>query len=70
MPNQDGLMSHIPHYFSLDIFQRLQCWRSQRCLRLIVTWTADLTEGYCGSIVAGTARHFRAARPSGGANCT
>lgn len=65
----ENAVNRIPHYFSLDIFQRLQRWRTERCLRLIVTWTAGLTEGLCGSIVAGTVQHFRTARPSGGANC-
>ena len=66
----DDIMNRIPHYFSLDIFQRLKRWRLERCLQLIVTWTADLTEDCYGSIVAATARHLRPARPSGGANCT
>jgi len=64
----EGIMNLILHYFSLDIFQRLQRWRTERCLQPIDTWTVGLMEGFCGNIAAGMAQHFRAARPNGGAN--
>jgi hypothetical protein len=58
----------ILHYFSLDIFQRLQRWRTEKCLRRIDTWTAGLTAGSCENTAACMVQHFPAAHPNGGAN--
>ena len=60
----------IMHYFSLDIFQRPQRWRTERCQTLTDGSIVDQMEGYFASTAAGTGLGSRVELRSGGASCT
>lgn len=63
-------MGSIIHYVFLDIFQRPQSWRNERCRIHTDGSIADLMEGCFASTVSLMGRVSPMEPRSGGANCT